>query len=318
MALSEHLVLRVARKLTHERLHPGLHLYDDDDARERTGPGNPENDSATGRWELKELEERIWEEFGSEIDLRPERDPLRSLLMGGQILRFEAGRYTEYTTPVEGMTRLTLLDLVREAKRQKDPDHVARPGSDPADERRCEALTESQFSHIRTACNRLGRHVSGEPRDRGQEFHPALAEIGSEYFVWNPEAGRRSKGDWKKLLDLVREAAPACSTSQYVGSVRKLMNLAATHGWIARTPLHDPHYAPIPADWSELYNDWRAELRGQIDQLKTGLMELFEACYRHDQESPEDANWAMIIEGLEERFWANDIASHERTSVAMR
>lgn len=315
MSLSTDTLLRIARALTHDKLRPGKPHDGRPDDPESDGNGFRESGARTGRWELKELEARIREELGVEVELRPSRNPLRSLLASGQIVAFEGGRYTEYTTPVEGMTRLTLLDLLRRAADEVDLEHEASRGSQSADDRCVEALTESQFSHIKTACNRIGRHVSGDRRDRDEKFHPALMNIGSEHFVWDPNAGRRQMGDWKKLLDLVRTAAPSKSTSQYVGSVRRLMDLAATHGWIARTPVHDRHYAPVPVDWAPLYNRWREALRGEIDQLKTGLMELFEACYRHDQKSPEDADWRKMIDRLEERFDANGVPSQRRTIV---
>lgn len=307
MSLHRGSILRAARELTHDKLTP--------DSGKEAEPDNPENDPPTGRWSLPEVKERVHDELGIEVDLRPSGEPLRSLIATGEIVRFEAGRCTEYTTPVVGMTQLSLLALIRKAAGEVDPAHEAPRGSRSADDRAVEVLTESQFQHITTACNRLGYHLSGQRRARGEEYHPELASIGSEYFVWHPDAGRRSKGDWKKLLDLVREASPPSSTSQYVGSVRRLLDLAATHAWIARTPAHDRNYAPIPTDWAPLYNRWRDELLGQHDQLKAGLMELFEACYRYDQPSPAKADWEALIPRLERRFRVNDVPSGERGVV---
>lgn len=315
MPLQDDLVLLAARKLTYAKLSANSSQEDESPNWEQEHLDNSASEPPTGRWELTELEEWIENEFGVEVDLHAHRDPLRSLIASGRIVRFQGGRYTEYTTPVAPMAQLTLLDLARKAADQVDSEHDARKGSRSADERRVEVLTDSQYQHIKTACNCLGRHIAGERRDRGDDLHPALAEVGSEYLVWNPDAGKRGKGDWKKLLNLVEKSAPASSVSQYVGSVRNLMDLAATHGWVCRTPVHDRHYTAVPANWAPIYNRWREELRGQIGQLKTGLMALFEACHRHRQETPEGADWDEIIVRLEERFQANDIPSHERTVI---
>lgn len=316
MSFPKHILARIARELTNDKLSPnGIEADELSDS--KLGVRNiPAGRPPTGRWELKELEKRAEEELEVEVDLRSTRNPLRSLIASGEIIRFEGGRYTEYTTPVAGMTRLTLLDLARKAKDKVDPGHNARKGSRSGSERRVEVFSESQYEHIETACNRLGRHLSGEQRDWGKEdLHPALARIGPEYFVWSPESERRKEGDWDKLLDLVETASPASSATQYVGSVRNLLDLAATWAWITRTPVHERNYTPIPADWSSVYNRWRSELQGEVEQLKTGLMALFEACHRHRQESPAKADWEELIPRLEERFRANDMGSTKRTVI---
>lgn len=316
MSVTDQKVALIARLLTHEKLYPVTSADSVCAAADGKPPKNPVKECATGRWELTELEERIETETEVRIDLRPSREPLRSLLARGEILAFKGGRYTEYTTPVAGMTRLTLLDIARKAGEKVDPEHEAKKGSRSAEERRVEVISESQYQHVKTAVNRVGRYISGEKRDRRNEkLHPALAEIGPEYFVWDPDAGKMGKGDWRKLLQLVEEAAPKSSETQYKGSVRALMDLAATYKWVARTPLHEREYAPIPADWTSLYNQWREELRGQVDQLKTGLLALFETCHRHHQESPANADWESLIHRMEERFKANDVSSKKRSVI---
>lgn len=274
------LVSRHARKLTHEK--------------------------PNGRWRLPELEEAV-RQAGLERGLRVSQKPMSKLLQAGEVVRFRAGNRTEYTTPVH---RISLADL-RDLAAEHVGEGSGRVGALPKDgPRRVESITESNLRNIRAMCGKVAAYV-----DRSRDPEDVLQEITGHHFIWDEE-----EGDWTSFLRLVRKAVDASDVSEetghrYVGAARKLLHLAATHGWIARTPRHEDDYEPVPAAWADLFNEWREELTGEgLARVRGSLMMLFEACSRLD-EHPADGDWEAVIEHVEDWFRATDVPSRERTYV---
>lgn len=272
-------VSRQARKLTHEK--------------------------PNGRWRLPELEAAV-RRAGLDRGLRVTQKPMRDLLKAGDVVRFRAGNRTEYTTPVHRVSLADLRDFAEQHVGAGGGGVGARPKDGP---RRVESVTESNMTNIRAMCGKVAAFV-----DRTRDPEDVLDDITGHHFVWDEEE------DWSSFLRLVRAAVDASDVTdetgyRYVGAARKLLDLAATHGWIARTPRHDADYEPVPAAWSDLFNDWRDELAGEgLSRVRSSLMMLLEACSRLG-EHPASGDWRTVIEHLEDWFRARNVLSRERTCV---
>lgn len=221
--------------------------------------------------------------------------------------QFKAGNQTEYSAPVH---RVSLADLIVIAEEHVVTD-TGRVGARAKDaSRKVESITASGLTNIRAMCGTVATFL-GPGQDAGQ----VLSQVGGEHFIWDAE-----NEEWSSFLRLVRRAVKAADIRKdtgyrYVGAARTLLDLAATHGWIARTPRHQDGYEPVPAAWADLYNNWREKMAGEgLDRLRRSLMLLFEACARFD-EHPMDAAWEVVIEHMEDWFRGANISSNERTSV---
>lgn len=223
---------------------------------------------------------------------------------------FSGRSATTYTTPVH---RVTLADLYQKAREHVDENLVLSPGrrTGVGESRAVESLNEKHLQRIRTACRAAVAHL--HPEAKSSELDEKFNTVGAEYFVWNEE-----DEDWSKFLDLVRRACLDKSDRtrrQYVSSARRLLDLAATHGWISRTSRHDSDYEPVPAEWADLFNDWRERLTSEgVKQATFTLMTLFEAC-AECAFHPREANWSEVIGHLENRFRAAHWTANQKTRV---
>jgi hypothetical protein len=232
---------------------------------------------------------------------------MRSLLEGGHVSQFKAGNRTEYTTSVH---RVSLADLLAMAE-----EHVVtgagRVGARAKDtSRKVESISPSSLTNMRAMCGTIAEFLGP-----GQDPDHVLTQVSGEYFIWDDQ-----DEDWSSFLRLVRQAVKQSGVKRdtgyrYVGAARTLLDLAATHGWIARTPRHQDGYEPVPAAWSDIHNAWREKMLGEgLDRLRRSLMLLFEGCARLD-EHPTDADWEAIIEHMEHWFRGTNLSSSERSSV---
>lgn len=255
---------------------------------------------------MPELEHAV-HQAGLKWRLRVNREPMRSLLEGGHVSQFTAGNRTEYTAPVH---RVSLADLLVFAEKQVVASTRRAGARGKEASRKVESITASTHTNIRAMCGAIAKLLGP-----GQNPDQVLQQVGGEHFVWDEQAG-----EWSSFLQLVRQAVKESSVQKetgyrYVGAARTLLDMAATHGWIARTPRHSDGYEPVPAAWTEIYNDWRKRLSGKgLDRLCRALMLLFEACARLDQH-PAEADWESVIEHMEDWFGGTDLSSTERTSV---
>jgi len=260
----------------------------------------------TGRWTLPELEQAV-RKVGFKRTLRVHQEPMRSLLEGGHVSQFKARNRTEYSAPVH---RVSLADILAIAEEQVAPG-TGRVGARAKDAtRRLESITASNLTNIRAMCGTIAKFLGP-----GQHPDHVLTQVGREHFIWDDK-----NQEWSSFLRLVRRAVKAADIRKdtgyrYVGAARTLLDLAATHGWIARTPKHQDGYEPVPAAWADIYNDWRERMAGEgLDRLRGSLMMLFEACARLDGH-PLHADWLTVIEHMEDWFRGAKVSARERTSV---
>lgn len=262
--------------------------------------------SETGRWRLRELEDAL-QEAGVERQLKAQREPMKTLLKEGHVTRFRAATRTKYTSSVHRISLANLLYRAADKVGPNDGNVGARSKRGP---RTVETITESNLTNMRAMATKVAEYLNPQ-RDRAE----VLSEIQGDYFVWDEE-----EHEWSSFLSLVRKAVRAAdlgtnTRNRYVGAARKLLDLAATHHWIPRSPPHEDGYEPIPAAWADTFNSWRSELVGEgINRPHMGPMLLLEACARLD-ENPEDVNWEHVIQHLEEWFRAADTPHGQRSSV---
>lgn len=239
---------------------------------------------------------------------------MRSLLEIGWIVRWKAGNQTQYQVPMLD----NLAEVYSRAEEFVDPDKERSGGRRvTADgDRRVEALTESQYEDkIGPAVRKIGKHVHAS-----SDAEQGMLAIDRSMMVWDPQAGPGGNGDWREILQLVRDATDdlkSKTTEQYVSAVRTLLDLAATYAWIPRAPRHDADYEAVPADWSSTYNRWREQLKGHVPRLRVGLMGLFEGCNRVSvgPTTAKGQDWSNVIEHLEEHFATNSTPPRNRYAV---
>lgn len=243
--------------------------------------------------------------IGRDLNSRPMstcRGLIKELRDEGEIVMFKGNQSTTYTAAVH---RQTLKDLLTKASDQVDPNLSPRAGrrTQVGKSRAVESINEKHFSRIRTVCRAVAKYRF--PDAKRSVLDSKLADFGSELFVWNEQ-----DQDWTKFLDLVRKASQDKSQAtrrQYISAARQLLDLAATHGWISRTTRHDPDYRPVPAEWAELFNEWRETLMGSgAEQIYSSLIVLFEGCSQCGFH-PRGAEWEQVIEHLEDRFKAGGL-----------
>ena len=80
-----------------------------------------------------------------DVVLRSDRDPILHLLKTGQVTKFEAGGWTEYSCPLQ---RLTLADLLEIAGRYVDDSVTGTPGSTAKDERVGRSIASTRSSTL--------------------------------------------------------------------------------------------------------------------------------------------------------------------------
>lgn len=261
---------------------------------------------------MSELRKAVQRERGEDCDVRRGRHPFHPLVENGEVVVFEAGNQTEYTAPIA----TSLADLLRRAADCVDPSLRNQPGSTAMDAARSiEKINSKLFTRINTVCNHVARYkAESEDTDLTQ----ALERVGSEYFTWDPSAGRGGQGDWRKFLELVSAAVPnKRGRAQAVGSARRLLDLAATHKWIARSPRHSPGYEIIPASWAGTFSAWRGAIAGTLSRPRSGLFSLLQALHDLDL-APDTAtqrDWASVIAYLEARFTETGWSPSRRTRV---
>lgn len=273
----------------------------------------PERQARWSRPELQQLLEEEAEDGSAVPTLHRQWGPLRAILEAGEVRRWPGGPYTEY----QAVLPMNLREIVHKAEERQDPTLSVRRGamgSRPEDRQR-DHLTPSQFSKARTAARKIGARFNPDDPDEGME------EVDREYFVWDREGGTGECGDWTKALQLLEQACAdqgvtAKTTESYKGSLKRVLDLAATREWIPRTEFHNPDWEPLPPEWSDLYEEWRqvgvnADLRGARGTVLMLLRELSSI----GVEDPRAAPWEDVIGQLETRFEVEGMAARERTTV---
>lgn len=274
--------------------------------------GSPDT-SEFGLWSLKELEDRIREAGGVDLDLRTTRPPMESLLAQGRIVRFRAGNRTKYTSGE--VATMNLRELCDRAGDYVDSDHSPGRGRRSRSEGslRVEVINERHQKRIERTCRKIGRHLSGCSSQAAVQRALEQVDLGHEFFVWNEE-----EGDWTGAVRMTKEAVEKNET-QHVGTIRLLLDLGATHNLIPRSERHAEDFHPIPPRLASLYNRWRSTVSGELNQLRKGLITLFTACASQglEPDEMEAEDWRSLIHHLE-ATWEETEASVRKRGVVRK
>jgi len=270
----------------------------------------------SGLWPLKRLEERIRRKEDIDVDFRTARPPTSTLLADGRLKRFRAGNRTLYTSGE--VATMNLRELRDRAEDHIDPDYSPCRGrrTTTDGDRRVEVINERHHRRIVRTCRKIGRHLGGTDDEAAVERALERIDLGHEFFVWDPDGGVGAQGDWCAAVKLTRTAV-ASQVSQHVGNIRRLLDLGATHGYIPRSERHTDDFRPIPPRMADLYNRWRNTLSGEIDQLRKGLLGLFEACTAQGMEPDrmEADDWKGLIDHLEASWKTTETSSRTRSVI---
>ena len=239
------------------------------------------------------------------------RKVVEEAIEDGVVVPFWAGNRTMYTTEA---CRPTLGWVYEQAMEHAyDPDHQGSPGRRRSDEdRRVEVIGRKDRERITTAINHIGRYLAGDRGASRDEIRDALERTDRALLIWDPEAGAGGQGDWAAALELLDRAVPGGARPGLISGLRKLLDLAATHGWLARTARHAEGYEPVPPEWAQVYEEWRA-----VEDVKSpgAVLDLLEGVTASGFASPEEADWAEVISHLEATFRGRDTPSNRRSQI---
>lgn len=245
--------------------------------------------------------------------------PVKGMLKRGDLSRTGATNQVRYAAA--RVWAITLADLLERAGPCVNPVKRGSRGrrAKIGESRAVEELTGAQFQQIRATVNKIGDYLAHE----GESREAALRKVGIHHFVWSTSASG-ADGDWVRFLDLARRASEHKSGLGHksldndIGAARTLLDLAATHGWIARTQQHAENFERIPGEWAGIFEEWRETLltcwktNTQTGNTNQAIRELLGACAAL-QTTPDDAEWGAVLEWLEEHWEENDTPSHVRT-----
>ena len=252
----------------------------------------------------------------STVKPRLEKGPLKSLLSTGEVVSFRAGNRTRYMAA--GLERVTLADLLRFAETCVDPSKKGRAGRRAGihSSRDVHVISKTDLTRMKGACYPLAREIRGLSGGSTQELMVALQQIGPEAMVWDPNGGPGRAGDWTYLLVQVSRLKEGDANA--ISAMRKLLDLAATHCIIARSPRHDPAYSAVRSEWTEVYNRWRAHISGRLDRVDQALIGLLQGCHRVGLDPRDELThreWPTVIEAAESHFLASDTDTREAGAV---
>jgi hypothetical protein len=263
-----------------------------------------------GRVTMTEMCDEVREQLGVELVSRGEAGPLKRLQNEGAIARFpvKEGRaefqappcYTYRVTDLDALSMFAVLDL---ARRQVNPSLKLRPGRKSTSgchaSREVLEVKDTQLELIEQALKRLVVHLvprcrprEGDTREQAEErFLAGLRTLHADVLIWEDGAGAHGLGDWA----ILSEMAEACrgleqnTVDRYVGAVRTLLDLAATHGFLIRRHVHGGQRTFLPATWTEALAHWDRIVR--------------ESAHRH--RGAGTVQLSRIMAGMGEHFSAN-------------
>lgn len=243
------------------------------------------------------------------------RKHLKNLIAEGKMAYFH-GQGHEYR-PVD-LDIISLGSLLVQAERHVSSGLQKTAGRRATVDgsRQLEKLSRRQFERISAAARKLARHLHPD-----LPLEAALCQEAGALFVWTPEDGPGGQGDWGPLIREMERASAASTRRDDVGAIRTLADLAATHGWISRSPRHDPDYQPVPAAWAETQQAWRAAIYeagiSRAASISLLLMSIIAERLGTDRDpallSPKE--WATIRELTEERMLALGLHTSGRSQL---
>lgn len=198
---------------------------------------------------------------------------------------------------------VNLADLTELARASVKEDATAPRGRRSSlDHRRVSQLTKDQLEKIETVAALIAESVPGAGNDPRR--------VTAEHFRWDPRASGGS-GDWEiasRARGGVREWSDRRAAARgkgngslgaHLGSVRLLLNLAATHGLLSRAAQHTPEFETHAPEWVSLVMKWRRRLvritggRSQ-SAIETGLRLLARYATRRGELTVNTVDWAAV------------------------
>lgn len=232
-----------------------------------------------GRVTLKMMTDRIQQSFGLDLPSGAQAGPLKRFLASGQLLRCHVledidGRGPSHTFRVADLDPTHLGSLLHMARAHVSDEVTARPGrratADAAGSREIWTVTRRQLAMIETATRKLVLELVPPSRPQSDDtaeekearLAKGLARIGLPLLVWSDGAGPHAHGDWAILetADAAFRTLNRNTRHRYIGALRTLLDLAATHGFLVRREVHGASHR-LPEDWSEVLEEWDRRIR---------------------------------------------------------
>lgn len=292
---------------------------------------------------MTEICTAVEEELGVALTSRAEAGPLRRLLNDGRLVRYPvlegvdglfstAGSYTYRTPDVDEINLEVILDLARANINPKLELKSGRKSTASAHgSRKVLEVKGAQLAMIETAVRGLVEHLvpssRPQPKDTPEQKHArhvaGLRAITAHQLVWAEGAGAHGTGDWAILADA--EAAfrevEKNSRHRYVGAIRTLLDLAATHGYLLRQEVHGASRTFLPTAWAAALGEWsrlvqqsqhwnRSGGTAQLSRIMAALAEL----YMHSLEDVDPLRLTQKQSQSFGRFFAARLAADRKIS----
>lgn len=175
---------------------------------------------------------------------------LAALEREGRIVH--TGRRRGWVVPGVLRSGVTLQRVLDQAASCVEAAHVAASGprtrGKSAADRRIERLSPSQYAKARTAAAIAAEACSPEHDPK------ATGSVGVQALEWDPDAGTWALVDRVRTWSRQHRMASPAATAAHVEGITVLLDLAATHGWIGRQPVHAGAFTTHAAEW-ELWID---------------------------------------------------------------
>lgn len=296
---------------------------------------------------MREIAEAIEKKHGVELRPQPDAGPLKRLVDDGRLQRFPVredvdgkfqgnggGAYTYRVTDLDQLTLFTIWEAAQENVVPKGELQLSEGRKSTAAghaSRQVLAVHEEQLRTMRAALKKLIHHLVPASRpsegDRREEewalvVH-GMRQIDASRMVWAEGAGAHGHGDWALLADVDEAARDLSHDSRhkYVGVMRTLLDLGATHGYLIPQEVHGAERKYLPAAWAEALGHWeeivrasphfyRSQGTAHLSRIMASLAEFFEGSL--DQVDP------MALTEKQSRtfgrYFASRLKANERIS----
>jgi hypothetical protein len=205
----------------------------------------------------------------------PAAGPFKRLMDAGALVRFRlreapgagfqdtgGGAYTYRVTDLDTVHVGVLLQC---ARAHTNPALEVRPGRKKSDDR--EVLEVKSTKDMETAVRSLVEHIfpwakakrGRTAAENKSSYDDALRRLDSTYMTWADGTGANGAGDWAILENEAKTAFAHLekeTQNKYIGSLRTLFDLGATHGYLLRRTLNGAPRTFLPTAWAEALNAW--------------------------------------------------------------
>ena len=232
------------------------------------------------------------------------------LVADGTVARVLSGNQTIYATRALKPTWAWLLE---QAATKENPSLVNPPGRrGNGGPRAVKEITTADLKAMRSAVRRVVDGFAG--RSLSKEEYSEWAEKPCHHLLtWDPAGGAASRGDWSLALELLEGAG---GNHKSMGALRKLLDLAATQGWIVKADRHDPDYTPFPVEWASIAEQWVEAMKNRGRGSVSMVTSILEGVVRGGWDHPKDVDWAEWIGEME--AWFRGIKMHSQTRSGIR